>query len=142
MNTKTLDRYDFESRFVEVTGGRMHYIDVGSGPLLAERLHRRRNLFIRSFMPSWIHHRESRTPQIMHGYESPHPDYASRVAGLKMPREIPMTPLHHNFWLLQRLSRKLKGWEVPSLIVWHSSTQHSRRVLPSVLPIISPVTHP
>ncbi|MCB0220910.1 MAG: alpha/beta hydrolase, partial [Chrysiogenetes bacterium] len=58
------------------------------------------------------------TRERMKGYLLPHPDYASRAGILKFPREIPMSPWHHNVKFLAEIGNGLEGWEVPTQIIW------------------------
>ncbi|MFQ5667737.1 MAG: alpha/beta fold hydrolase [Candidatus Binatia bacterium] len=87
-------------------------------PGVGEVLIRRLNIFVRRFVPGVIQDPARKTPGVMRGYLFPYPDYTSRAAILQFPREIPFTSRHPNWMLLANLEAKLRGWQLPALIVW------------------------
>jgi haloalkane dehalogenase len=87
-------------------------------PLLGELAVLHFNLFVRWGIPLGVHNRKRLTKEVMEGYLLPFPDYASRRAVLRSPRQIPMTPLSPTWHLLRTIERGLDGWHVPAQIIW------------------------
>jgi len=87
-------------------------------PVVGELLFCNTNFIIRSVMKSCMHKPSSKRKEVIDGYVYPYQDYNSKKACLRLVRELPMTPMHKNWQLLTELSESIKGWDVPSLIVW------------------------
>jgi pimeloyl-ACP methyl ester carboxylesterase len=92
-------------------------VGVFRAPGIGELLIQGANVFVRRLVPAGLRP-HSRRPGVLAGYRHPFPDWASRAAVLQLPREIPLTPLHRNWQRLRDLERELRGWDVPTLLVW------------------------
>lgn len=87
-------------------------------PLLGELCFCTSNYIIRLIMKLCMHKPSSKKRDVIDDYLSPYKDYNSRKAILRLARELPMTPMHKNWSLLNNLSQSIRGWDVPSLIIW------------------------
>lgn len=113
-------------------------------PLLGELLIRGLHLFVRRGVPGAIYNKRSKTRERLKGYLLPHPDYASRAGILKFPREIPVSPFHHNIAYLREIEAGLEGWDVPTQIIWGMKdpafniglARHFERLLPNHAPTV------
>lgn len=76
------------------------------------------NSFIRGTLMSGVLHKKHFTKEDEQGYLYPYLSYKNRSMVLRFPRELPLTPLHHNWQLFREIETNLAGWQVPSLILW------------------------
>ncbi|MBA7588500.1 Cis-3-alkyl-4-alkyloxetan-2-one decarboxylase [subsurface metagenome] len=73
---------------------------------------------IKMLIPMGTHHKEKLTHEVMRGYKYPYPTPESRRTFRAGPRQLPMTPSHHTFKLLKSIGHGLKGWVVPTQLIW------------------------
>ena len=65
------------------------------------------NGFVRALLPTGIHHRERLDTHVMSGYLDPYPTWGSRRAHLASVRQIPLSPRHPTWRLLQEIGAEL-----------------------------------
>lgn len=87
-------------------------------PLLGEFFVQGLNGFARFLIPLGTYHRERLTREVMRGYLEPYPTWGSRRAHLKSVRQIPLLPTHPTWQLLRDIGVNLRGWQVPTQIIW------------------------
>jgi haloalkane dehalogenase len=87
-------------------------------PILGEIFVQGLNGFAKYLIPLATYHRERLTPEVMRGYLEPYPTWGSRRAHLKSVRQIPMLPTHPTWQLLRDIGMNLRGWPVPTQIIW------------------------
>lgn len=77
------------------------------------------NAFARSALMRAVHHRDRVTTEMRSGYLDPYNSWESRVAHLRFVQDIPLSPSHGSYALLDSIASRLdtlKGR--PMLIVW------------------------
>ena len=87
-------------------------------PGLGEAFVQGANGFVKGLLPAGIHHRERLDSAAMRGYLDPYPTWGSRRAHLASVRQIPLSPRHPTWRLLQEIGAELDGWTVPTQLVW------------------------
>jgi haloalkane dehalogenase len=87
-------------------------------PGLGELFVQGANGFVKALLPAGIHHRERLDSQVMGGYLDPYATWSSRRAHLKSVRQIPISPRHPTWRLLQEIGAELDGWQVPTQLIW------------------------
>lgn len=87
-------------------------------PVVGELFVQGANGFVRGLLPTGIHHRERLDSHVMEGYLDPYPTWGSRRAHLSSVRQIPLSPRHPTWRLLQEIGAELEGWTVPTQLVW------------------------
>jgi cis-3-alkyl-4-acyloxetan-2-one decarboxylase len=87
-------------------------------PVLGEAFVQGANGFARYLVPLGIHHFERLSPEVMQGYLDPYPTWSSRRAHLEAVRQVPLSPRHPTWRLLEEIGAELDGWNVPTQLVW------------------------
>lgn len=87
-------------------------------PVVGELFVQGANGFVKRLLPAGIHHRERLDRNTMSGYLDPYPTWGSRRAHLASVRQIPLSPRHPTWRLLQEIDAELDGWQVPTQLVW------------------------
>jgi cis-3-alkyl-4-acyloxetan-2-one decarboxylase len=102
------------------------------------------NGFARWLVPLGIHHRERLTSDVMRGYLDPYPTWSSRRAHLASVRQVPLSPRSPVWQLLRETGADLRGWKVPTQIIWGmrdpvfvpSFIEEFERLLPNHAPTV------
>ena len=87
-------------------------------PILGELFVQGANGFVRRLLPTGVHHRDRLDARVMEGYLDPYPTWGSRRAQLASVRQIPLSPRHPTWRLLQETGAELDGWTVPTQLIW------------------------
>lgn len=87
-------------------------------PVVGELFVQGANGFVKRLLPAGVHHREGLDSRVMDGYLEPYPTWGSRRAHLSSVRQIPLSPRHPTWRLLQEIGAELEGWKVPTQLVW------------------------
>ncbi len=87
-------------------------------PVFGELFVQGLNGFAKYMVPLGTNHRERLTPDVMGGYLDPYPTWNSRKAHLESVRQVPILPSHPTWQLLQETGEEIRGWEVPTQIIW------------------------
>jgi cis-3-alkyl-4-acyloxetan-2-one decarboxylase len=77
------------------------------------------NAFARAALLRAAHHQDRITPQVRAGYLQPYDSWKNRVAHLRFVQDIPMSPRHPGYALLESIATGLAQFaDHPMLIVW------------------------
>ncbi|MEL7367541.1 MAG: alpha/beta fold hydrolase [Myxococcota bacterium] len=77
------------------------------------------NAFVRGALATCAVHADRLTPAVRAGYLAPYDTWANRVANLRFVEDIPMSPSHSGYRLLETIGEDLKRFvQHPTLIVW------------------------
>ncbi len=86
-------------------------------PAIGEALVQGLNLFVEGFLPAGIW-RKGVLNEVMPAYRAPFPDWNSRIATLKFPRDIPVGDDHPSTPAMGHIQDNLGKLKVPTIIVW------------------------
>ena len=77
------------------------------------------NAFVKAALVMAVHHRERFTDEVRAGYLAPYDSWGNRVAHLRFVQDIPMSPAHGGYALLDSIGKGLSLFEDhPMLIIW------------------------
>jgi pimeloyl-ACP methyl ester carboxylesterase len=94
-------------------------IDICRTPVLGDIAIRGMNAFARAALVMAVNHRERMTPEIKAGLLAPYDSWENRIAILRFVQDIPMTPRHPTWKLMQQIEAALPQFkERKMLICW------------------------
>jgi haloalkane dehalogenase len=86
-------------------------------PAIGEAIVQGLNLFVEGFLPAGIW-RKDVLDEVMPAYRAPFPDWNSRIATLKFPRDIPVGEDHPSTSAMGHIQDNLGTLNVPTFIIW------------------------
>ena len=92
-------------------------IDICRIPVFGDIAIRQFNAFARAALYMAVNHRERLTPEICNGLLAPYDSYANRIAHLRFVQDIPMTPRHPTWKLMQEIEAGLPQLKERSMLI-------------------------
>ncbi len=95
----------------------MPLLELFREPMVGEAMVQGANMFVEGFLPLGIHRKEI-LPEIMPAYRAPFPDWNSRVAVARFPKDIPVGDEHPSTPAMGHIQDNLGALNVPTLLIW------------------------
>jgi haloalkane dehalogenase len=86
-------------------------------PEIGETLLLAYNVFVEGFLPLSIVRKEKITPQLMHAYRAPFPDYNSRIPTLAI-QDVPLRKDQPSYATMKAVQDRLNVLNVPTCLIW------------------------